>query len=646
MCGLLASATINTPPISNEVFKKLLATMSHRGPDGNGVERYFDDALNFQVYLGHNRLSIIDLTEFARQPMSDITGRYKIIFNGEIYNYREIRGALEAEGVSFRTNSDTEVLLYAWITWGARGLTQLIGMFSFLVYDLFENKIHCVRDAFGIKPFHIFVNRNEFYCASEVTPILLAIRGRATLNYQSVYNYLVNDDYDRPSQSIFNEIESVLPGFVVTIAVENGEFKKTIAQWAKLGEIEDSDLTYESAVLRARELLVCSVKYHMRSDVEIGAALSGGVDSSAIVCLMKSINPNTRFHTFSYVPDSRDFNEESWIDMVNNHIDAIPHKVRFAPEELFNGLVDLIKFQGLPFGSTSIYAQYKVFEEAKKSGIKVVLEGQGADEIFAGYDGYLGERFASLLEQRRYSDAVKFVRAWTRGTRRSFIDALVLIIKQFTPPYFYTFGLRVFGRSNAPKWLNVEEFIIRSTSLTAWKLGLSPHFRGQRVKEKLLSQIISKHLPSLLRHGDRNSMANSVENRVPFLTLPIADFVLSLPEDFLVSKDGVTKGLLRDAMRGIVPDEVLDRKDKIGFGTLTLSDSAYLWKNFKNDFLLAAPKNIFNVDSLEKYLDFATKGKNELDWQPWRILNFIIWYKVVFEGGVFDLKSPQMAQFS
>lgn len=632
MCGFLASATIKAHSINEDFFQELLNTMSHRGPDGHGVERFFSESLDLNVYLGHNRLSIIDLSDFGRQPMSDHTGRFNIVFNGEIYNYKELRSELEGEGVSFRTNSDTEVLLYAWINWGDKGLSKLLGMFSFIIYDASESKFYCVRDAFGIKPFFVCQTSREFYCASEATPILRILKDRASLNYQSVYNFLVNDDYDRPAQSFVNEIEHIPPGCLLSVTIENGQFRGAMIQWAKLGGSIGSELTYEAAVLHTRELFLSSVKYHMRSDVEIGAALSGGIDSSAIVCSMKFIHPNSTLHTFSYISESAELNEEPWIDIVNNHVGAVPHKVRMTSGDLFNDMVDLIKFQGAPFGSTSIYAQYKVFEEARRSGIKVVLEGQGADEIFAGYDGYIGERFVSLLEQRRYIDALRFVRSWLSLPSRSLGGAIILIVKQLTPPSFYTLGLRILGRSSLPKWLKIEGFVKRSTSLTAWKLAPNAHFRGRRVKEKLLSQIKNKHLPSLLRHGDRNSMANSVENRVPFLTQQIADFVLSLPEDFLISKDGVTKGLLRDAMRGIVPDEVLDRKDKIGFGTPTLSHAAHLWKNFRCEFLSAAPKDIFNLSSLENYMDEAILGKDELNWQPWRILNFIIWYKVVFEG--------------
>jgi asparagine synthase (glutamine-hydrolysing) len=639
VCGLVASATIGSERINDNFFLNLLSIIAHRGPDGYGVEKYFSESLNFDLHLGHNRLSIIDLSEGGRQPMSDVSGRFKIIFNGEIYNYSEIRSLLESQGVRFRTDSDTEVLLYTWITLGETGLTQLIGMFSFLIFDSAENKIHCVRDAFGIKPLFFFLGNQEFYCSSEAAPILAALKGRATLNYQSVYDYLVNDDYDRHSHTFFSQIENVLPGSILTVEIINFEFVKSVTHWHALHELRNNLPTYESSVSHTRELLLSSVKYHMRSDVEVGAALSGGIDSSAIACAMKHLVPDIKFHTFSYVSENIEFNEERWIDLVNKHIDAIPHKVKVNSDSFFHDVVDLIKFQGAPFGSTSIYAQFKVFEEARRNGIKVVLEGQGADEIFAGYDGYLGERFISLVEQQRYIESLNFLRAWLAVPGRTLFGAILLIVKQIIPPSLYTFGLRILGRNNSPKWLNVAEFIKRSTSLTAWKLVPNVNFRGRRVKEKLLSQIRNKHLPSLLRHGDRNSMANSVENRVPFLTLQISEYILSLPEDYLVSNNGITKGLLRDAMRGIVPNDILDRKDKIGFGTPTLTHSADLWKNFRNDFLSNAPKNIFDLSALEIYMDMATQGKDELNWQPWRILNFIIWHKVVFERKDFNFNA-------
>jgi asparagine synthase (glutamine-hydrolysing) len=364
--------------------------------------------------------------------------------------------------------------------------------------------------------------------------------------------------------------------------------------------------------------------------VPLGAALSGGVDSSAVVCAMRHVAPDQPIHTFSYVASGSPLNEEKWVDLVNQHVGATSHKVIIKPQELARDLDDMIRAQGEPFGSTSIYAQYRVYQLARQGGITVTLDGQGADEMLAGYSGYPGQRLSSLIEMGCFAEAVKFLNAWAQWPDRNYIAAIRMLLGEMTSGSLFKFLRRFRGQLKIPSWINADVLAMQNINTSHPRHTPFLNKPGRRLMGELAHSLTKRGLPSLLRHGDRNSMNFSIESRVPFLTLDMVDLMLSLPEHYLISKSGETKSVFRAAMRGIVPDEILDRKDKIGFQTpeqVWLTEMAvqvreWLCVDINLDFL--------NQEEVLKEFDDILDGRKPFTWQVWRWINFIRWHQLSF----------------
>jgi asparagine synthase (glutamine-hydrolysing) len=365
--------------------------------------------------------------------------------------------------------------------------------------------------------------------------------------------------------------------------------------------------------------------------VPLGAALSGGIDSSAVVCAMRYVEPNLPIHTFSYIASGTDINEEQWVDRVNAHIGAIAHKVSLGPEDLAHDLDDMIRVQGEPFGSTSIYAQYRVFKLAKESGVTVTLDGQGADEMLAGYSGYAGQRLRSLIEVGDWSGAWEFFNHWSQWPGRSRTGAFKRLLAEYSDGHFYSFFRSLNGDSLTPSWIH-RDSLRQHGVICAYPEKLPSHLNGKRrrVVERLAHSLSKEGIISLLRHGDRNSMRFSVESRVPFLTLDMVNLLFSMPENYLISDQGETKHVFRAAMRGIVPDDVLDRKDKIGFATpekdwlLSMAPTVRSW--LQEDINLP----FLNQSKMLEEFDQIVAGQKPFTWQVWRWVNFCRWYKYYF----------------
>mgnify|MGYP000698814821 CR=1 FL=1 len=562
MCGFLAS--INKNGFCKDNINKGLKLLRHRGPNDSGYEVY--PIAKSNVLLGHTRLSIIDLSDAGHQPFWSACKQYCIAYNGEVYNYKELRNELKGLGVIFKTDSDTEVVLLSWMYWGENSLKKFIGMFSFVIMDKQKEEIFGARDAFGIKPFFYTQSNGVFSAASEL-PALLAVNGNeGKLNLQRSYDYLVHGDYDSTNESFLEGINKVPAGCFFKHKIQSQE-KINIIKWWEPSTETTWNKGYSKAVLAVRETFLNSVGLHMRSDVEFGAALSGGVDSSAIVCAMKHINPDLKINTFSYIADDHSLSEEVWVDGINKEVESKAHKVYTNSQSLMDDLDNMLMAQGEPFGGTSIYAQYNVFKLAHEKGVKVVLEGQGADELLAGYIGYPGQRILSIIEKKGFFSAHSYIKKWANYPGRSYFLGIQYFIQLLLRGKVYSIVRKMMGNNFQPLWLRNEVLKGKNVSLTENRIVLNKKNKGNRVKEALVNSLQHRGLASLLRHGDRNSMAFSVESRVPFLTIPMAELLLSLPEEYLISDDGVTKNIFRDAMRGIVPDEHLDRKDKVGFST-------------------------------------------------------------------------------
>ena len=627
MCGIIGGWL---PKYSQQIFPNFsegLSRLAHRGPNDQGLERL--DCHDGEVVFGHTRLSIIDLSAAGHQPMQSRCGRYSIIFNGEIYNYRELRQELNSLGHQFVSDSDTEVLLVSWITWGKECLVRLRGMFSIVIFDRVAGTLTSIRDAFGIKPFFYRLDADGFLFSSEI-PALLALRHqRPPLNLQRVYDYLVLGSYDNRAETFFQGVLQLPPGHMLTLNLTTGG-STTLHRWWWPSIIERTDLSFSSATEKLRSMFLDNIRLHLRSDVPLGAALSGGVDSSAVVCAIRHVEPDMPIHTFTYVARGSDVDEEHWADVVNAHVGAISHKVVVAGDEFASDLDDMIRTQGEPFGSTSIYAQYRVFKLARDHGITVMLDGQGADELLAGYTGYPGLAMLSLLEKKEFIELLKFLRAWSQWPGRSTSQGIQALISQIVPAPLRGLALRILGRDLAPVWMNVpflkEQGINASSSLECKEFGDA---FGRRLAAGLRKISSGDGLNSLLRHGDRNSMRWSVESRVPFLTNDMAEFTLSLPEHYLISRQGETKHIFRAAMRGIVPDAILDRKDKVGFATPEQAWLQQLGGKVLPWLDIAEALPFLNVFECKAEVKAIIDGRKAFTFQAWRLINFCRWVNLI-----------------
>ncbi|MGA0163839.1 MAG: asparagine synthase (glutamine-hydrolyzing), partial [Bdellovibrionota bacterium] len=627
MCGLFGGFVTYRAGSEIAGFEcQLLETqeaLRHRGPDDRGLETF--KLASGMLALGHTRLSIIDLSSAGHQPMHSPDGRYSIVFNGEVFNYRELRSELRALGCDFRTDSDTEVLLAAWSQWGADCLRKLKGMFAFAVFDRKLETLTLARDAFGIKPLFYAFRQNNLYFASEVPAMIKMLGGVPELDLQQAYDYLVFGRYDLSPTTFFRDLKHLLPGHILKVDLKSPERRQTSRWWWPSIE-ERKQIKFEDAAAELQDLFLANVRLHLRSDVPVGAALSGGLDSSAVVCAIRHLEPDMPIHTFSYVARGSEINEEAWLDLVNEHVKAIPHKVIVQPHEIESDIFDMILAQGEPFRGTSIYAQYRVFQAAREAGVVVTLDGQGADELLAGYHGYPRGLMHSLIEKQSYLELVKFVNQWAQWPGRGLRDAGMQLGFLMTPDWAKKNVFRCLGRSSAPPWLRPDFLSQRNVHLKPpLRRPIEKEARGRRLVESLREALTGGGLAQLLRHGDRNSMRWSVESRVPFLTADMAEFLLQLPEHFLLSMQGETKHVFRSAMRGIVPDEILNRKDKIGFQTPEQN-----WLSSRERPIESWLSNLSDLGFLNSkavLAEIRSIQAGRLAWQPehWRLINYCLW---------------------
>lgn len=636
MCGI---AGIISQNINKDKVKEIDNLLSHRGPDDKGFlfllhnnniikTKNLDNFDNSKLVLIHRRLSIIDLTESGWQPMSDETNSFSIVFNGEIYNYLELKKELETKGYTFFSKSDTEVLLKCYIEYKENCLNKLIGMFAFAILDIKNNEIFLARDFFGIKPLYYIYKPNLFAFSSEIKP-LSTLLNKKQINKQQLYEYLANNLTDYHNQTLIKDINQLESGNFIKINFSNLNDIKIIKQKYYDFKIKElKDITFQEAKNKIRELFFKNIELHLRSDVPIGTCLSGGIDSSSIVSTIKYLYPDVELHTFSFVVDNFELSEEKYIDIVVKEKNLIGHKVRVKDEDLINDIDDLIISQEIPFGSTSIYAQYRVFKLIKENSIKVVLDGQGADEILAGYDGYSYLYILELIKKNKLLEALKFAYSLSQNPNKKnmFNLALKLIKRKIL---FFLYPPKK-NKQNIekiiPPYLNIEYF--KDTSLDYLKNFTHNNLDTKDlVKTELINTLFITSLPNLLRYEDRNSMKFSIESRVPFLTPEFTEFILSLPINYIISSNGITKYIFREALKGITPNEILERKDKIGF---TPPEKRWLshMKNYIINLLQTSNLPFFNYSYIKEYYIKNLENLDTLDFTLWRIINTIKWIQL------------------
>lgn len=535
VCGI--AGTVGGAPPDREVLGRMAAAMAHRGPDGQGI--WLDDVAG----LAFRRLAIIDLDARSDQPLH--LGPWHLAFNGEIYDYRERRAELEQLGHRFVTEGDGEVLLHAWAEWGEQALDRINGMFAFAVWHDERRELTLCTDPFGEKPVFWCRDGERVVFGSDVRAIREAVRTVGPPSADALAPFLALGLTPPIDASFFAGVHR-LPGAHV-LRVSGGD--ATVRRyWSPA--VVDVPAHYPDAVRRLRELLEDSIRLRLRADVPVGTSLSGGVDSSAVVALAGSLAGGATRHAFtaSFPGYERDEWERAALVAAAAGVDE-HHRVVPTAGELLDDLDALVRDQEEPFGSLSIYAQWRVNKAARAAGVTVLLDGQGGDELFAGYAGIEG--WALRARGPRPLARALLAGGPDRGA------ALRALGSERLPRAAARRHRRALASAYAPR--DVVDAAVRiEPPVPTGNRGTSP------LRRELLRQAFHTSLPPLLRYADRDSMAHSREVRLPLLDRRIAEFAFSAPPEYLVHA-GQTKRILRDAVRDAVPAEILARRDKIGF---------------------------------------------------------------------------------
>jgi asparagine synthase (glutamine-hydrolysing) len=541
--------------------------ISYRGPDGYGFA-FFDVRSNSvgecyhnregspalqkpSLGLGARRLAILDLSELGLQPMQIENGDYWITYNGEIYNYLEIRDELEGKGESFRTHTDTEVILRAYRQWGPSCVNRFNGMWAFAIWDRKQRRLFCSRDRFGVKPFYYFIFDSQIVFGSEIKQILAYPGVPRTANESIVLPYLEQGIQDHSENTFFAGIRQLLPGHSMTVDLAKPSISVEMARYWELPIKPEEDMPEKEVIEQFLMHLQRAVNWRLRSDVPVGSCLSGGLDSSSVVMLASKAGRATEFHSFSSCYDEPSIDERRFIQEVVSSAGVTPHYVFPQAEGFWDELSRLIWHQDEPVGSTSVYAQWCVMREARKQGIPVLLDGQGGDEALCGYRKFY---FFYLWHLLKHADP-RFVSegiAWVRnsdGTLWSWNHA-----KRYVSSISGRNG-SMRARVCSPDMEN------NNHQLPIHNIG-----PGTSLRERQRDDLSYWSIPALLHYEDRDSMAHSIEARVPMLDYELVQFAVNCPPSFKL-RDGWTKWILRQALRGILPEPVRLRRSKLGFAT-------------------------------------------------------------------------------
>lgn len=522
MCGI-AGILKAKGEVSWEELKRMSDTLAHRGPDGEGI--WVREGIG-NVGFSHRRLAILDLSMAGKQPMH-YKHKYTITYNGEIYNYIEIKRFLQSIGYEFSTSTDTEVLLALYDHKKESCLEDLDGMFSFAIWDEEQKRLFCARDRFGEKPFHYYYDDEKFVFGSEIKALFSAGL-KKVIDKSALQDFLKSGKVERGSATFFTNISKLQAGHFLIFEDGKLSLKKYWDLETRTSAFYNSGKEYGSSF---RELLVKSISRRLRSDVPIGSSLSGGLDSSSVVCLVKGIaDKNTKQFTFSARFHDPAKDEGKWIDLVVKNAGTQHFEVYPDPETMSVEIKKMLYHHEYPFGSSSIVAQWNVMRLAHNKNIKVMLDGQGADEYLAGYGMYSAHYIWNKYFQFRYKEFFREVAAYKKRHGKYPVLGYKFLLVPF---------LRCFNICKA---------------LTSYYIPL---------KEKLKKDL-SEELGELLAYADRNSMAFSIETRLPFLYHELVSFVLSCPEEQIYS-NGISKRILREAIKDVAPREIVERKDKLGY---------------------------------------------------------------------------------
>ena len=597
MCGI--AGEVGGPPPTEVTLLRMARSMAHRGPDDECV--WTDGACG----LAFRRLAIIDPDPRSSQPLH--LGELSLVFNGEVYNYRELRGDLERRGHAFHTQGDGEVFLHAWQEWGERALEHVNGMFALALWDGTRRRLTLASDPFGEKPLYYRSWGKRLVFGSDIRALRVAMPGTWAPDESAVGGFLARGFMPAPPASFFADVQRLPAAHVLR---HDGRSVEVERYWQP--RMVDVPSRYEEAVEHVREVLVDSIRLRLRSDVPVGTSLSGGVDSAAVVALTGEIARDSCRDAFTACFPGFERDEWSYAEAAGRAAGVRQHhRIEPTAQGLAGDLDALVRDQEEPFGSASMYAQWRVYRAAREAGVVVLLDGQGGDELFGGYEHTIGH----LL---RAQGASAVARALVRGGWERMPTVATLLAGALPRPL----------KPLARRRLGTSPYVLPEIADEAARFEPPlPSFAHQDgpLRRELVSQAFVTSLPALLRYADRDSMAHGIEVRMPLLDRRLAELALSLPAEFLY-RSGHTKSVLRDSVRDIVPPVVLDRKRKVGF---ELPQARWLAQPPLRDriasTLLDAParsRGLFDIRAIEAD---AAAGVWRDDGAIWRALSVELW---------------------
>lgn len=603
MCGISGIINFNDKAVEEGQIGLMMKKMKHRGPDDEGI--FIED----NIGLGFVRLSILDLTIAGHQPMFSNDNSLAIIFNGEIFNYIEIKDELKGK-YEFKTGTDTEVILAAYQEWGDSCLDKLNGMFAFAIYNRATKNVFAARDRFGIKPFYYYQDENQFIFASEIKSILPLLKTKKP-NNQLIYDYLVFNRTDHTENTFFENVKKLNHGNCLNIK----DGKLIFSRWYDLSEKIQKNKYISPEEYRA--LFKESLKIRLRSDVPVGVSLSGGIDSSAVVSsLIKDFNL-TGLNTFSAVYGKEETTDESeFIDEFKSMVKNM-HYTSPDAETFFHDFENFIDAHNEPVPDIGPYVQFKVMELVKDS-VTVTLDGQGADEMLAGYHNFFGPYYIELLKRFQVP---KFIdENYNYLKKHKSLDALKFFVYYLLPEKLQTKLTSNRFPSLSKNFLNNVEGTNRINKML---------YKSKSLNESLIQHFEYK-LEHLLRWGDLNSMHFSIESRVPFLDYRLVEATLSSPSAQKIKK-GETKHILRESVKDILPLKIINRKDKKGFSNprekwfRTEKFKTYIFDLINSDKF--KNRGYFDSEKANKQFKEHLSGKTDLSVEIWKWINLEIWFR-------------------
>lgn len=672
MCGLAGMIRTDLKTVDCAVLEQMTNSLRHRGPDdegyllidlptGSAEPRHGNDTVESvrattkhlsesqEVKptggLGWRRLAIIDPSPTGHQPMSNPEGTLWLIFNGEVYNYAELRKVLEEKGHQFHTATDTEVILHSYQEWGEECLQRFNGMWGLAIWDTVKKQLFCARDRFGVKPFYYFWDGKTFLFASEIKSILKHPLIRRKPNPNAVYDFLLYGLTDHTGETFFQTIHQIPPGHLLTVRcapdATGASGMMSLRSYYELAHTIDLGGYYEDIcsrnATRLRQLLHDCVKLRLRTDVPIGSCLSGGLDSSAIVTIANrlmfprfgggAVDPSLigeHQKTFTAAYNESECDERKFANEIIRHTSCAAHFVFPDAETLWKEIERLVYHQEEPFGSTSIFAQWSVMKLARENNVTVLLDGQGGDELLAGYEHYYPFFYAQLAKAGRLNELLDEFRAnesmQTKTLVNMFSFPLLRKFSKFLPP-------KLLPRAYYFDSLNqgfLHDF--------AWRDGQFKR-TNDNLQERLWEDETRYNLQQLLRYEDRNSMAFSIEARVPFIDYRLVEYIMALPAVYKIH-DGWTKYLLRRSMQGLLPEKVQWRKDKKGFVTPEVHwlrasqdqlDHLFADEPLRSNEFVDPAALVKNV----RQLLFSRRAKSS---ELWRLISLELWMRVLDVG--------------